>query len=63
MTPSKYDNLLIAPCPNCQSTDIEDSGNDCDGMVNCNYCGLMTPICYGTKSAIKVWNERRIMEK
>lgn len=48
----------LTACPNCNSMDIEASGDDFDGMVNCNYCQLETYICYGTNAAIKVWNKR-----
>ena len=53
----------ILPCPNCNSTDVEASGDDFDGMVNCNYCKLETYICYGTNAAIKVWNKRTNIDK
>ena len=50
--------LSLTPCPDCGSLDVEESGDDFDGMVNCSKCGLATYLCYGTKTAIKVWNER-----
>lgn len=59
MTPSKYHNeLFILPCPNCNSTDVEESGDDIDGQVNCNYCTLATPYFHGTRNAIHAWNNR-----
>ena len=59
MTPSKYHpGLGMIPCPNCLSTDVEESGDDIDGEVGCNICSLATPVCYGTEQAIRVWNNR-----
>lgn len=61
MTPCKYPEnggLFLEPCPNCSSTDVEESGDYCDGEVSCNNCGLYTYVCYGTKNAIRVWNKR-----
>jgi len=55
-------NLFLTLCPKCSSNNIEESGDDTDGMVNCNDCGLATYYCYGTKAAINVWNKRKNME-
>lgn len=53
----------IFPCPSCKSSNTVASGDDCDGMVNCEDCSLSTPICYGTKSAILIWNAQTFMEQ
>lgn len=50
--------LYLLPCPNCNSEDVEESGDDFDGDVSCNNCSLTTHTCYGTKAAIRVWNKR-----
>lgn len=64
MIPSKYHpELQIDVCPNCNSSDVEESGDDYDGMVNCNYCSLSTPTFTGTKSAINAWNKRAYKDK
>lgn len=63
-TPAKTkEGLFLIECPNCGSLNIEDSGDDFDGEVNCNYCGLCTGICYGTESAIYIWNNRLKIER
>ena len=49
--------LMLNPCPNCKSSDIEIGGDDFDGDVICNKCKLITPICCGTKWAILAWNK------
>jgi hypothetical protein len=61
MTPCQYPEnagLFLEPCPECQSTHVCESGDDFDGEVSCNDCGLSTYVCYGTKNAINVWNGR-----
>lgn len=50
--------LFLESCPNCSSNDVEESGDDFDGQVTCECCGLSTYVCYGTKNAIRVWNKR-----
>jgi uncharacterized Zn finger protein len=54
--------LFLCSCPECGSDDVEESGDDFDGVVGCNKCGLMTYHCYGTKAAISVWNKRKKLE-
>ena len=64
MTPSKYHpELVIAPCPNCNSTNIQDGGDDFDADVMCHDCTLITPVFRGTKSAINAWNNRKYMDR
>jgi len=59
MTQSKYHpELVIAPCPHCNSTNVQEGGDDIDGDVACNDCSLATPIFFGTKAAINAWNKR-----
>lgn len=55
--------LYLLPCPNCNSINVEENGDDIDGTVNCNVCGLCTPVLFGTKSAIHAWNKRLFMHK
>ena len=57
--PMNDHHLHIEPCP-CGNIHPEVSGDDCDGMVDCDTCGRSTPgYCHGTKSAIKWWNLHR----
>lgn len=64
MTPSRYhEGIFILPCPYCNSTDVEESGDDFDGEVSCNTCSLGTPTFYGTKNAINAWNERKYFDR
>lgn len=50
--------LHIEPCP-CGFLFPEVSGDDFDADVMCPECRRVTPVCYGTKGAIKYWNENR----
>lgn len=54
----KRHKLTLFPCPKCNSQNLEIGGDDSDGDVICHNCGLITPVCYGTKSAISIWNKR-----
>lgn len=66
MTPCQYPEnagLFLEPCPECQSVRVCESGDDFDGEVSCNDCGLSTYQCYGTKTAINVWNGRLNFKK
>ena len=50
------------PCPICNALTVEESGDDFDGDVVCRNCNFATPVCYGTKAAIKLWNDRKNIE-
>lgn len=64
MTKSKYHpELVITSCPNCNSTSVQEGGDDFDGDVSCNDCSLTTPNFRGTKAAINAWNKRLYMDK
>ena len=54
--------LILLPCPECDALTVEESGDDFDGDVSCLNCGLLTPLCYGTKAAIRMWNDRKNIE-
>ena len=54
--------LTLLPCPICNALTVEESGDDFDGDVVCRNCNFATPVCYGTKAAIKLWNDRKNIE-
>jgi hypothetical protein len=51
--------LHIEPCK-CGNPHPVVSGDDFDADIYCEKCYRITPNCYGTRGAIKYWNENRL---
>jgi len=56
--PHNDHHIHIDSCP-CGNQSPIVMGDDFDADVTCELCGRETPVCFGTRGAIRYWNKNR----